>query len=60
LFQSNPAAKPTKFPDELFGETKVGYTYEYDSYGNWTQRIVNRSSNIGEASTICRRKLTYY
>jgi hypothetical protein len=38
LVQSNPAAKPTELPDWLFGETKVGYAYQYDNYGNWTQQ----------------------
>ena len=60
IVQSDPAAKPTEFPDELFGGTKVSYAYEYDSYGNWTQQTVNHSSKLGDASSICHRTLTYY
>jgi YD repeat-containing protein len=60
LVQSNPAAKPTEFPGQLFGETKVSYAYQYDCYGNWTQQTVNHSSKLGEASSVCHRKLTYY
>jgi YD repeat-containing protein len=60
LTKTNPSAKPAEFPEKLFGETKVGYDYQYDSYGNWTQQTVNRSSKLGEASSICNRKLTYY
>jgi YD repeat-containing protein len=60
LVQDDRTAKPTKFPDEIFGETKVSYAYEYDSYGNWTQQTVNHSYSIGEASSIFNRKLTYY
>jgi YD repeat-containing protein len=44
-----PATEPTEFPDEFFGETTVRYSYEYDSYGNWTQQI-----------GVCYRKLMYY
>jgi hypothetical protein len=51
---------PPKLPDLFFDETKVSYAYEYDSYGNWTQRTVNRSSKQGEVSSIYHRTLTYY
>jgi hypothetical protein len=60
VIQTGSTAKPTKPPDELFGETQVSYAYQYDSYGNWTQQTVNRSSKHGEASSACNRKLTYY
>jgi YD repeat-containing protein len=60
LTQTNPSAKPAEFPEELFGETKVGYDYQYDRYGNWTQQTVNHSSKLGEASSFRNRNLTYY
>jgi YD repeat-containing protein len=56
----NPAAEPTEFPDEFFGETKVSYAYQYDGHGNWTQQTVDHKSSFGEASSISRRMLTYY
>lgn len=49
-----------KLPDLFFDETKVSYDYQYDSYGNWTEQTVNRSSKLGQASSICHRELTYY
>src|SRR5271167_547315 len=60
LVQSNPDAKPTEFPVEMFDGHKVQYAYQYDSYGNWTQQTVNHSTKFGEASSICHRTLTYY
>jgi YD repeat-containing protein len=60
LVHDDRTAKPTKFPDEVFGETKVSYAYEYDSYGNWTQLTVSHKSGFGEASSTCNRKLKYY
>jgi hypothetical protein len=60
IVQSNTAAEPTELPDELFGETKVSYAYQYDSYGNWTQQTVNHKSSFGEASSTLRRMLMYY
>jgi hypothetical protein len=58
--QSNPDAKPTEFPVEMFDGHKVQYAYQYDSYGNWTQQTVNHSYKQGEASSTCHRTLTYY
>jgi hypothetical protein len=60
LVQDHPAAKAAEVPDQLSGETKVSYVYQYDNYGNWTQQTVNHSSKLGEASSVCHRKLTYY
>jgi YD repeat-containing protein len=60
IIPDNRGAKPPKLPDLLFDETKVSYAYEYDSYGNWTEQTVSRSSKLGEASSICHRKLMYY
>ena len=60
IVQSDPAAKPTEFPVEMFDGHKVQYAYQYDSYGNWTQQTVNHSYKQGEASSICHRTLTYY
>jgi YD repeat-containing protein len=60
LVQSSPVVKPPELPDPLFGETRVSYAYEYDSCGNWSQQTVNHSSKLGEAPSICHRKLTYY
>jgi YD repeat-containing protein len=52
----NPAAEPTRFP-EISGE--VRYTYQYDSYGNWTEQTAHQSSTP-EGSSSERRTLTYY
>jgi YD repeat-containing protein len=56
LIPSNPAAQPTKIPD-ISGE--VRYTYQYDSYGNWTEQTAHQSSTP-EGSSSERRTLTYY
>jgi YD repeat-containing protein len=60
IIPDNRGAEPPKLPDLFFDETKVSYVYKYDSYGNWTEQTVNRSSKLGEASSICHRTLTYY
>ena len=56
LIPINPAAEPTKIP-EISGE--VRYTYQYDSYGNWTEETAHQSSTP-EGSSSERRTLTYY
>jgi hypothetical protein len=48
-------------PDRSFSE--VGYSYQYDHHGNWTeQEISYRNSPDGEfqSSTIVKRTLTYH
>ncbi len=60
IIPDNRGAEPRKLPDLFLDETKVSYVYKYDSYGNWTEQTMNRSSKLGEASSICHRKLTYY
>ena len=41
--------------------TDVCYSYQYDSYGNWTERTMTVASNGSSVHTSCnRRVLTYY
>jgi hypothetical protein len=61
IIPDNRGAEPPRLPDLFFDETKVSYAYQYDSYGNWTQQTVNRSSKLGgKASSTSYRTLTYY
>jgi YD repeat-containing protein len=57
LIPSNPAAEPTEFP-EISGE--VRYTYQYDSYGNWTEQTAHQSSTPEGSLSVRHRTLTYY
>ena len=41
----------------LLPDSDVRYTYQYDSYGNWTEKIANYSE---ESSRTTRRELAYY
>jgi YD repeat-containing protein len=56
-----PAGKPNPPQPPLSSETQ--YAYQYDQYGNWTERTIVSRSQPDEAfrpGTIIRRKLTYY
>jgi YD repeat-containing protein len=56
LFPNKPPSEWPPQPD-LPEPSKVHYTYQYDSYGNWTDKTVTR----GEWSTFTtQRELTYY
>jgi YD repeat-containing protein len=50
---------PSEWPaqPELPKPTVVHYEYQYDGYGNWTQRTDTRS---GQETQTIRRELTYY
>jgi YD repeat-containing protein len=53
-----PDKPPSEWPPQpdLPGPSEVHYTYQYDSYDNWTGRTITR-----EGSTFTtRRELTYY
>ena len=45
------------FPSE---ESRIHYTYQYDSYGNWVELTVNHNSRADEPLSVNRRQLTYY
>jgi len=59
LIPDKHAAEPTELP-ERSSENKVRYSYQYDSYGNWTQQTVNHDSSPDKPSYVRHRKLTYY
>ena len=42
------------------GDSKLHYSYQYDSYGNWVEQTVNHGSRADEPLSVNRRKLTYY
>ena len=45
------------FPSE---DSKLLYSYQYDSYGNWVEQTVIHDSRPDEPLSVNRRKLTYY
>jgi YD repeat-containing protein len=48
-------------PPDSREEFHMRYDYQYDSFGNWTERVMISRSNAGERSrTIHRREITYY
>lgn len=53
---SNPKPEDTQ-RDYLPADTDVRYSYQYDSFNNWTERVVTRED--GSKST-ARRTITYY
>ena len=56
-----PEGKPNPPRPPLTSETQ--YTYQYDSYGNWTEQSIAGRSQPDEAfrpGTVIRRKVTYY
>ena len=42
------------------GDSKLLYSYQYDSYGNWVEQTVIHDSRPDEPLSVNRRKLTYY
>src|SRR6266566_6545963 len=52
------AEPPASFP--LRPESDVRYSYQYDSYGNWTEQTVNHASSPDKPAYVCHHKLTYY
>lgn len=53
-----PSAKPEPVP--LPGPEVVHYSYQYDSYGNWTQQTTTRGPGSGTPAGAYQRTLTYY
>ena len=45
------------FPSE---DSKILYSYQYDSYGNWIEQTVIHGSRPDEPLSVHRRKITYY
>jgi len=41
-------------------DSKILYTYQYDSYGNWVDQTVIDGSRPDEPLSVNRRRLTYY
>jgi hypothetical protein len=41
-------------------DSKLLYSYQYDSYGNWVEQTVIHDSPPDEPLSVNRRKLTYY
>jgi YD repeat-containing protein len=48
---------PAGVPSE---DSKILYTYQYDSYGNWVEQTLNHDSRPDEPLNVNRRKVTYY
>jgi hypothetical protein len=48
---------PAGVPNE---NSKIQYSYQYDSYGNWVEQTVNHGSRPDGPLSVNRRKLTYY
>jgi hypothetical protein len=53
-----PDAKPERLP--LPPPEEVHYSYQYDSYGNWTQQTTTRGPGSGTPAGACQRTLIYY
>jgi hypothetical protein len=53
-----PDATPQHLP--LPPSEEVHYSYQYDSYGNWTQQTTTRGLGSGTPAGEHRRTLTYY
>jgi len=51
------ASSSAGFPSE---DSKLLYSYQYDSYGNWVEQTLNHGSRPDEPLSVNRRKLTYY
>jgi YD repeat-containing protein len=56
LIPTQEASEAPAQPD-LPTQPETRYTYQYDSYGNWTERTITRSDGFSLAT---RRQLTYY
>jgi hypothetical protein len=41
-------------------DSKLLYSYQYDSHGNWVEQTLNHGSSPDEPFSVNRRKLTYY
>lgn len=53
----------TSHPDQRTRESVVNFSYQYDSFGNWTEKIVSSPATATEpskVSTIDHRTITYY
>ena len=45
---------------EYSEDSKLLYSYQYDSYGNWVEQTINHGSRADEPLSVNRRTLTYY
>ena len=59
VFEQSQAGESSSagFPSE---DSKLLYSYQYDSYGNWVEQTINHGSRADEPLSVNRRKLTYY
>ncbi len=53
-----PSATPERLP--LPPPEEVHYSYQCDSYGNWSQQTTSRGSGPGTPAGVRHRILTYY
>jgi hypothetical protein len=53
-----PSATPGRLP--LPPREEVHYSYQYDSYGNWSQQTTTRGPGPGTPAGVRHRILTYY
>jgi YD repeat-containing protein len=59
LTPSEPAAvEPPQFP--LPETSEARYSYQHDSFGNWTEQTTTGGVGTAASSTVRRRTLTYY
>ena len=59
LTPGEPAAvEPRQFP--LPEESEARYSYQYDSFGNWTELTMTAGVGSAASATVRRRTLTYY
>lgn len=59
LIPSQPApAEPS--PRPLPEKSVIRYTYQYDSFGNWTEQTSTSGSVAGSPPGVCHRTITYY
>ena len=59
VFEQSQAGESSsaRFPSE---DSKLLYSYQYDSYGNWVEQTVIHDSQPDEPLSVNQRKLTYY
>jgi len=56
---SSSAAQPPP-PPPLPEPSVIRYTYQYDSYANWTQQIADDPTHTSQPPTVRNRTITYY
>jgi len=60
LVPSEPTPEGPTDPFDPPQRSEVGYTYQYDDRGNWTQQTANYGPNSGGPPNVRNRMLTYY